>query len=189
MTSRTMAQTSEVTDEALAVAARGGDQAAFALLASRYRDTAFAYAYARLRRQDEAEDIVQEAFVRAFLALDRFRASESWGAWQMSIVRNLCTDALRRRRGGQVPLREADGMEEDLSPERFALAREQKDELNAAVATLPEKYRLPLLMHYGSGRTYREIALALDVRESTVTGRLAGALQRLRRRLRTEDGP
>jgi RNA polymerase sigma-70 factor (ECF subfamily) len=51
------------------------------------------------------------------------------------------------------------------------------------VAALPEKYRVPLAMHYASGRTYREIALALGVPESTVVGRMAGALRQLRRRM------
>jgi RNA polymerase sigma-70 factor (ECF subfamily) len=187
MASMTMAQTMvEVTDEALAEAARHGDRAAFSALVARYRKVAFAYAYARLRHRDEAEDIAQEAFVRAYLALDRFRSSACWGAWMMRILRNLCSDALRRRRARQSEPVFDDRADIGPSPEMLALAAERRRELNVAVADLPEKYRVPLLMHYGSGRTCREIALALELPESTVIGRLAGALRLLRRRMGVE---
>src|SRR2546421_7711089 len=88
----------DATDESLAAAARCGDRGAFDTLVGRYRDMAFAYALARLNSREEAEDVVQEAFVRALVALDRFRIQASWGAWIMRIVRNLCHDVLRRRR-------------------------------------------------------------------------------------------
>src|SRR5438093_13698703 len=89
---------SEDSDEFLADAARGGDARAFSLLVERYRDTAFAYSYAHLRVRDEAEDVVQEAFVRAYLGLPKIQATRCWAAWLMRIVRNLCWDALRRHR-------------------------------------------------------------------------------------------
>src|SRR5438045_3706318 len=93
MTSMAMTQApGSVTDEMLAAAAREGDQEAYSLLVARYRDVALAYACARLRHREEAEDAVQEAFVRAYMALGRFRVSECWGAWMMRILRNLCTD-------------------------------------------------------------------------------------------------
>src|SRR5262249_16297474 len=150
------------------------DRAAYETLVGRYRDTVFAYAFACLRSRDEADDIAQEAFVRAWQALDRFRASGCWGAWLMRILRNLCADALRRRRRAAP---EGDPADLGPSPEMLALAAERSRELSAAVGALPEKYRIPLMMHYGSGRTYREIAVALGLPESTVVGRMAGALR------------
>jgi RNA polymerase sigma-70 factor (ECF subfamily) len=144
---------------------------------------AYAYAYARLRDRDEAEDVAQEAFVRAYLALARFRASGCWSAWVMRILRNLCTDTLRRRRGRCAEPMDGDWLDDRPSPEMLAVAGESRRELRAAVAELPEKYRVPVMMHYGSGRTYREIALALGLPESTIVGRMAGALRRLRRRM------
>jgi RNA polymerase sigma factor (sigma-70 family) len=190
MTSMAMAQTpAETTDEALVCAARAGDREAFSVLVARYRDVAFAYAYARLRSREEAEDIAQEAFVRAYQALDRFRVTECWGAWMLRILRNLCTDALRRKRGRRLEPLPEEWLADGPTPEAFALARERRRELNAAIARLPEKFRIPLLMHYASGRTYREIAIALDLPESTVVGRLAGALRLLRRRLGGEREP
>ena len=174
-----------VTDEALAAAARAGNDEAFAQLVARYREVAFAYAFACLRHRDEAEDVVQEAFVRAFLALDRFRITECWGAWLMRILRNLCTDALRRRKGRLTETIEQ-WPENSPTPEMAVLTEERRRELNNAIAALPEKFRIPLLMHYVSHRTYREIALALGLPESTVIGRMAGAMRQLRRRLGVE---
>lgn len=171
------------TDEALAAAARAGDREAFTLLVARYREVAVAYAYACLRNREEAEDAAQEAFVRAFLALERFRITECWGAWLMRILRNHCTDILRRRRNRATGWNDLDRAEGDPTPEMMAISQERRRELHAAIAALPEKFRVPILMHYVSRRTYREIALALDLPESTVIGRMAGGMRQLRRRL------
>jgi RNA polymerase sigma-70 factor (ECF subfamily) len=187
MTSAAAGQmTIEAPDEALVAAARAGDRAAFSRLVARHRDTAFAYAFARLGDRDEAEDVAQETFMRAYLSLDRLRSPGAWEAWMMRILRNLCNDALRRKRVRQTGPIDVDWSDGSPSPEALALAGERQRELNAAVAELPEKYRVPLLMHYASGRTYREIAGALALPQSTIVGRIAGALRLLRRRLGVE---
>ena len=175
----------EITEERLAEAARDGDADAFALLVARYRDTAFAYAYARLRHRDEAEDVVQEAFVRAFIGLPRMQAARCWAAWLMQIVRNLCHDSLRRKRGRFQEILDDAWPDAGPTPETLLLHTERGHEIRRAVADLPENLRVPFLMHYVSRRSYREIALALDIPETTVVGRLATALQRLRRRCKS----
>jgi RNA polymerase sigma-70 factor (ECF subfamily) len=177
---------SQVTDELLADAARAGDNAAFAVLVERYRNTAFACAYAHLRGRDEAEDVVQEAFVRAYVGLGGMQSTRCWAAWLMRIVRNLCTDSLRRHRSRpSEPLDDA-WPDDAPTPEMSLLTMERGVEIRKAIDDLPEKLRVPLIMHYVSRRTLREVALALDVPETTVVGRLSMALQRLRRRLQCE---
>jgi RNA polymerase sigma-70 factor, ECF subfamily len=184
MTTMVMARSAvEITDEALVAAALDGDGEAYAALVERYRDVAFAYALARLRHRDEAEDAAQEAFVRAYQSLGGFRASGCWAAWVMRILRNLCTDIQRRDRGRVVEPLCGEWLDDSPTPEAIALDGERRRLLQQAVTDLPEKYRVPVLMHYGAGRTYREIALALGIPESTVVGRLAGALRKLRRRM------
>jgi RNA polymerase sigma-70 factor (ECF subfamily) len=173
----------DITDESLVAAARSGDQRAFDTLVERYRDLAFAYSLARLNSREEAEDIAQEALVRALITLNRFRIQASWRAWLMRIVRNLCHDALRRRRVHPSFTLDDRWMDSAPTPEMAAIFTERRNEMAAAVETMPEKFRTPLLMHYGSRRTYKEIALALGVPESTVIGRMAGALRFLRKRM------
>lgn len=174
--------TVERTDEALVDAARNGDREAFSLLVGRYRDLAYAFAYARLRNREEAEDTAQEAFLRAYLHLPEFRQSDRWGAWLMRIVRNLCTDAVRRRQCRRTEELSDDWMDLSPTPEIAAMVKERKRELALAIDALPEKHQVLILMHYGSGLSYRDMALALDLPETTIVGRMAAALRILRRR-------
>ena len=184
MSSMAMAHApTDVTDESLAQAARSGDRRAFETLVERYREPACAYAYARLGSRDEAEDISQDAFVRALIALNRFRVTGTWAPWMMRIVRNLCHDALRKRLVRKNQPIDAEIADTAPMPESQAIEQERQARLNAAVAGLHEKYRIPLLMHYSGRRTYKEIALALGVPQSTIVGRLAGALRILRREM------
>ncbi len=173
----------ELTDESLAAAARSGDRCAFDTLVGRYRDMAFAYSLARLNSREEAEDVTQEAFVRALIALDRFHAHASWGAWLMRIVRNLCHDSLRRRNVRSSVTLDDRWMDSAPTPEMAALFSERRTELQRAFAAMPEKFRTPMLMHYASLQSYKEIAVALSIPESTVIGRMAGALRFLRKRM------
>lgn len=187
MTSASMTQEQRhESDEGLAMAARAGDLRAFNRLMQRYRPIAFAYANAALQNKEEAEDAVQEAFLRAFQSLSKIRVSATWGKWLMQILRNHCIDVLRRRKHTQtLPLLESLPDLSD-SPEWTALSKERRERLRVAMGGLPEKYQSVLLMRYASGLTYKEIALALDVPESTVTGRIAGGLRILRERFRRE---
>lgn len=175
-----------VSDEALAEAARNGDRSAYSQLVERYRDLAYACAYSLLRSREDAEDVAQEAFVKAYSALDRYDPVRCWGAWLMCIVRNLCRDQHRRRKVrsdavlGWRP--EPDGP----TPEKRLLDEERRRSLRQAVDGLPEHLRAPVILHYGYGLTYGEIAMALGLSNSTVVGRLAGALRRLRRSVAPE---
>lgn len=171
-------------DDSLVAAACAGDRAAFSALMARDRDLVFAYACARLGSREEAEDVAQEAFVRAYQSLSRLRRPGVWQAWLLRIVRNLCHDALRRRQVRKpAPRLDPEWLDGSPTPEVQVLSKELRRELGAAVEALPEKYRIPVLMRFGSGCARRDIALALGVPESTVVGRLAGAMRLLRRRL------
>jgi RNA polymerase sigma-70 factor, ECF subfamily len=177
----------QLTDEALAEAARTGDRDAFSSLVARYRGLTFSYAYARLHNREEAEDVAQETFVRAYLALDRFRSSACWGAWVMQITRNLCSDLQRKRRARPAAQLDVDWIDTNPTPDVVALSNERRQEVSAAVAALPENLRIPIHMHFAARRTHREIAVALGVPESTVVGRIAAGMRRLRRRLCAES--
>lgn len=187
MTSLSMTQEQgKETERILVLAARAGDANAFALLVEKHRDLAFAYAYATLRNKEEAEDATQEAFIRALQSLPQFRSDAQWGTWLMRILRNHCIDLIRKRkRQGTTELTET--FRDPLpSPEFQAYNSLQQRELQRAIAALPDKFRVPLTLHYTAGRTYKEIAHALEIPETTVTGRIARALHLLRRKMPKE---
>jgi len=173
----------DASDEALAAAAVRGDRNAYACLMHRHRPTAIALAASMLGNRDDAEDIVQDAFVRAYLALPRFHAGARWAPWLMRIVQNGCRDMIRRRRVRRLEEPRPNLADSAGSPEDCVLAIEGRSILAERVGRLPEKFRVPLRMRYVHQRTYREIAEALGIPESTVMGRLAGALRILRRQV------
>jgi RNA polymerase sigma-70 factor (ECF subfamily) len=176
----------DLPDEQLVNAARSGDRAAFSTLFARDRSLVYTYAYARLLNREDAEDLMQDAFIRAFLSLDRLRGPGAWQSWLMQIVRNLCSDALRRKRVRWTEPVDPEWLDGSPTPEALVVTEERRRELSAAVAALPEQYRVPLLMRFGAGCTRREIAIALGVPESTIIGRIARAMRILRRRLGEE---
>ena len=168
-------------DRLAAEAARGNTRALEALMVG-CRGSAMADALARLGRRDDAEDAVQEAMARACRSVSRFRPGARWAPWFARILRNVCTDAVHRQRvAANSPLGAA-LTDRGAGPEQTVLERERRAGLTRAVAELPEPLRTPLIMHYVLGRTRHEIADALGLPESTVVGRLAGALRRLRRK-------
>jgi RNA polymerase sigma-70 factor (ECF subfamily) len=177
------AGTIECTDEALAAAARAGDREAYTRLMERYRRLALSYAHVRLGSAEEAEDAAQEAFVKAWQALDRYRGDCAWGGWFMAILRNHCLDVIRRDGARRFELLDVEWPDPGPSPDGALMASEDREEVARAIRTLPEKLATPLLMRYVMGRSNREVALALGMRESTVIGRVAAALRILRRRL------
>ena len=171
----------------LVEAAKAGEREAQGALIGCYRRTMLAYAVARLRDRDAAEDAVQEALVKVLSGLDGLRSASRFEAWLMQTLRNQCGDIERRRK-----VRTTEPLGEALvsllpTPEGTLLDADRLQRLSDAVSGLPEKQRVPLLMFYASRQSYREIALALHVTESTVQGRLAQGLRLLRRRLKSED--
>jgi RNA polymerase sigma-70 factor (ECF subfamily) len=136
----------------------------------------------------QAEDAAQEVFERAYRALDRYDAGQSFVAWVLGIARNHCIDLLRRRRSA--PLRfgdEATELAEAQADEAHALDvlvdAERAAEIRAAIAALPEKYRLPVVLAYYSEAGYDEIAASLGITRTHVGVLLLRAKRALRRAL------
>lgn len=168
--------------DVLAAAAAQGDAGALGALTSACRPSAIAYAFARLGARDDAEDAVQEALARACKAIRRFRPGARWAPWFGRILQNVCSDAARRRHSLATAPLEFSCRDAAAGPEASLLEREAREALARALADLPEALRTPVVMHYVLGRPRQEIADTLGLPESTVVGRLASALRRLRRR-------
>ena len=158
---------------------------AFEILVTRHRRPALRVAYAVAGGSD-AEDAVQDAFVKAFRSLDRFRPGSTFRPWILRIVANEASN--RRRSAGRrtrLALQVAGRAPTDRpsSPEEAVLADERRRVLAAALATLPERDRLVIACRWFAGLTEAEMAEVLDCRPGTVKSRLARALGRLRAEL------
>jgi RNA polymerase sigma-70 factor (ECF subfamily) len=170
-------------DAELLARARRGDVHAYGELVDRYRQMAFRTAYVITRSSADAEDAAQEAFVKAYYALGRFRDDAPFRPWLLRIVTN---EALNRRRSASrreaVALRLADRRPGDAapSPEAAALEGELRQAVLAAVERLPERDRLVIAYRYFLDLGEAETAYALGVRPGTVKSRLSRALARLR---------
>lgn len=179
-------------DRDLVDRARGGDREAFGVLALRYYRMVSTLAIQKTGHRADAEDIVQEAYVRAFRGLAQLREGSRFGAWIYNITLKLCLDWLRRRdrRDGTVPFDDSAPAHSTSGrharPDGIDLALEAKDEsarLLSAVGGLPDKYRLIVTLRYVRRLSYKEIAEHLGEPAGTVANRLHRATKMLQDRL------
>ena len=142
-------------------------------------------AYAVMGSESEAEDVTQEAFVKAFRALPRFREGLPLRPWLMQIVANEARNRRRSRgRRERLAVRAAAmGDHDSGSAEELALGAVSAGELRAALAGLDDRDRTVIALRYFAGLTEAETAAALDVPAGTVKSRLSRALDRLRTQL------
>lgn len=167
-------------ERGLVLAAQAGDHVAFAGLVRRHQRRAYAVARAIVLSHDDAEDAVQEAFLHAFRALERFRPEQAFGAWLHRIVANAALDIARRRK-----VRDADELPETLSsPHKDpAEASELRARLARALATLGERQRAVIVLHDVEGYKHAEIGTLLGIPEGTARSDLHHARTHLRRQL------
>jgi RNA polymerase sigma-70 factor (ECF subfamily) len=162
----------------LVVAARAGSADAFGELVDRYRAPVVRLAYSLTHDVDEAKDVAQDAFLRAFRRIESFRPDRPFSRWLFVIARNASFDAMRRRRRSAALV--AEESEAVTSPEEWALRNEEAERVREALDALPEHYRKVLDLYYVSGLRYREIAVALGIPLGTVKTYIARAKRRLR---------
>ena len=183
------------TDEAALIErCRAGDLAAFEPLVEKYRQRAYRLAYNVLRDPDEAWDVAQDAFIRAFQALPSFRGDAAFYTWLFRIVMNVARDRARQHaaRGRAFGTERVDEKEWDrilvdqgTAPDANATQVEERERIGRALATLSEPHRAIIILSDLEGLSYREIAEVLNIPMGTVMSRLHNA----RRRLRDALGP
>jgi RNA polymerase sigma-70 factor (ECF subfamily) len=177
-------------DNAFIERCRAGDLAAFEPLVEKYRQRAWRLALQIVRDREEAWDISQEAFIRAFQSLGSFRGQSAFYTWLFRIVVNLASDRVRQRaaRGRafgteQVPEEDWDrAMPDEVSaaPDEEAVRSEDRARITRALEALPEHFRTIIMLSDIEGLAYREIAEVLDIPMGTVMSRLHNARKRLR---------
>jgi RNA polymerase sigma-70 factor (ECF subfamily) len=177
-------------DADLARQARQGDVDAYGELVRRYQTSVFNVCYRLLADRGEAEDMTQEAFLRAQARLDRFDLERPFGPWMRRVAANLCLNRLQRRAPAQVALEEEGDLpaaDRSDGPEQIHEARERNDALRAAILALPPHYRSVIELRHFHDLSYDEIAAALKMTVSDVRSHLYRARRQLARRL-TPDG-
>ncbi len=185
-------------EASLALAVARGDRDAFARLVDLHKRSVYGLCLRLLGEPEEARDAAQEAFARAFTALDAYDPAQPFGPWVLRIARNHCVDLLRRRLPARQRL-ELDAPAGDDEPEREladpaspradeALERaELRTAIEAAVAALPPNYREAVHLFHVEHLSYRDIAATLDVPIGTVMTWLHRARARLREALGREE--
>jgi RNA polymerase sigma-70 factor (ECF subfamily) len=180
-----------VTDEELVTRSRGGDADSFNQLILRWERPIYALAYRVIGREEDARDVAQETFLRAFRALPGFKGQAKFSSWLYRIALNLCRDWIRRQRRAPVVQ-----MPEGVDPSEFAAEtepaesiedlvarRELSDIVEEAMKILPEEQRTAIVLKEYHGLTFQEIADLQSVPLSTVKTRLYQGLSVLRRHL------
>ncbi len=172
-------------DEVAAIAAcQKGDRHAYELLVKRYAARAVAVARGILRDSSLAEDVAQEAFVRAFRAIRRFDLRERFYPWFYRIVKNCSLTALKRRRTGDLSLdaEKAPAVEAPRNdPSDVAARKELRGTIEAAMDQLSDPHREILHLSHFEGLAYKEIADCLSIPIGTVMSRLYAARQALKK--------
>ena len=174
-------------DHLVVARARRGDHRAFAQIVDHYDHRLRGLAFRLLGDRDRMDDVLQEAYVKAFRALPRFKGESALGTWLYRIVYNACIDDLRARKVA-VSLDDGTGAPEraDPRPGPADIAVERGD-LAAALDTLPPDQRAAVLLVDAYGLDYDEAAEVLGVATGTIGSRLSRARAALRTLLR-EDG-
>jgi RNA polymerase sigma-70 factor (ECF subfamily) len=177
-------------DEAAAVAqARGGDSEAFRLLVERHSRALFGLAFRMTGNAHDAEDVVQEAFLKAYRGLDRFDERSQFGSWLYRIAANCAFDVLRarHRRDGRVEsMHEGDGPDlpaPEPGPDRVAFGRDVRRRVDAALDRMSPRERAAFVLRHFEGRSIREIGDALDLDAEAVKQSVCRAVRKARRAL------
>lgn len=184
-------------DRGLIEAAKQGDRQAFRTLVERHQRRAFAIAVALVRDENDAREVVQEAFLRVYRGLDNFQGGSSFFTWLYRIVTNLAIDLVRKPgRNATTELdeeREAEAADdaeypllsriEGSDPHEAVVRGELAGRIGAALEALPPYHRGVILMREVEGMSYDEMAGAMGVSKGTIMSRLFHARQKLQRAL------
>ncbi|MBW3111249.1 MULTISPECIES: RNA polymerase sigma factor SigW [Bacillaceae] len=172
-----------------------GDQNAFAELVELYKDKVFQICYRMLGNRHEAEDIAQEAFIRAYVNIETFNQKRKFSTWLFRIATNLCIDRIRKKKPDYFLDAEVAGTEgltmysqvaADVQlPEDEVENMELQETIQTEISKLPEKYRSVIVLKYIEELPLQEISEILDLPLGTVKTRVHRGREALRKQLRS----
>lgn len=164
-------------DAQVAILARQGDQGAFTTLVRRHQNRVFRFILRMIGSRDEALDLTQDTFMKAWHALPTWRPQAPFRSWLFQIARHAALDALRRRSVVRFETLDPDSSIVDgrPGPEALLHTRQRLEMLDAALGQVPIDHREVLLLREVEGLSYTEIAAALQIPQGTVKSRIARA--------------
>jgi RNA polymerase sigma-70 factor (ECF subfamily) len=175
----------KLSDHALIEATKSGDEAAFGEIMARYRGPITNYLYRFLNDYEEAVDLAQETFVRVYFAIDRYHTQFAFSTYLYRIATNLAISEIRRRKRRRLlSLTGLFQSEEDTAvefqpadtrilPDAELVDDERSEVIGRAIAALPEKYRVPVVLRDVEGRSYEEIAEIMELGLGTTKSRIS----------------
>lgn len=170
-----------------------GDQEAFGDIVELYKDRLFQLSYRMLGNRHEAEDIAQEAFVRAYINIHSFNLNRKFSTWIYRIATNLCIDRIRKKKPDYFLDAEVSGTEgltmyskiaaEGKSPDKEVETMELQEIVQREILRLPDKYRTVIVLRYMDELSLNEISEILEIPLGTVKTRVHRGREALRKQL------
>ena len=182
----------EANDGAAVAQVQSGDREAFRSLVERHSQTIFRVAFRMTAKEEDAEEVVQEAFLRAYRSIDRFEARANFGTWLYRIAVNCALDLLEKRKHRQeqsITHNEEDEQPEiqlvssNPGPERQLLSAELKQKVHAALGELTPVERIAFTMRHFEHRSIEEIQKTLNLRGGAAKNTVFRAVKKMRRAL------
>jgi RNA polymerase sigma-70 factor (ECF subfamily) len=171
-----------------------GDQNAYTELLKKYKGAIYSFIFKMIPEKEDAEDMVQETFIKAFSALPTFNNEFAFSTWLFKIASNNCIDYMRKKRlktySINKPIESKDGFViQDLpdpliNPEMEYIESERLSNIESAIQKLPKKYRSIIIMRHKEEKSYEEISAELNIPIGTVKARIFRAREKLKKLLK-----
>jgi len=173
-----------------------GDQKAYADIVSRFREQIFHFIFRMVKDKAQAEDLTQETFIKAFRALASFNSDYAFSTWLYKIAANNCIDYFRKKKLAttslDTPIKAKDGdlqrdfPDQEQGPESELISKEQTNQIQTAIDSLPAKYKQAILLRHSQDKSYEEIAEELEIPLGTVKVRIFRAREMLKARMKDQ---
>jgi len=161
-----------------------GDQDAFSEIVCRYKNLVYSVILRMVNDHEEANDLAQEVFIKVYKNLDKYSPEYKFSTWIMRITTNLVIDYRRKRKQETVPI---DEMDYEISsadtPENSYIQKEQENIVSTAIRSLPDMYRMPIILYHQQDLSYQEIGEIIGEPLSKVKNRIFRGRKMLKEKL------